>query len=230
MRGTIRIVTLLICLSLTFCLCSCEKEEPPRDYVESEVLSSAEELLEHSKLVNRLIWGVGLPILDDESAQKHGVYVEYDRTLAEEMGIQSVDDIRALCQEVYTTALCSSIEQTVFSALKDEDDNVLGYVRYYDAKKEVDNLEVSYIMVNTESTVYFDKEVEYHTETLKIKEVKGQIIYLTVEVTVLDGENNEHERTLTFSMLEEEGAWRLGSPSYIKYDPYADIYDDLVGQ
>ena len=71
-----------------------------------------------------------------------------------------------------------------------------------------------------ESKVYeVNTDAEYLIDTLKIKEVKGEKIYLTVDVLVYGEVNQSQTRTLTFSVLEEESGWRLSTPTYMAYIP-----------
>ncbi len=220
------ILCILLVVSL-LCLFSCkEKEEevPPREYVESEVIENATILLQKAKDVNRIVWGVGiLPIEGDE---QNGTYRECSLEEMERYGVFSVDDIRTLCKEVYSGAMCQTVEHTAFGNVRDENESIISLVRYYD-KTDKESGKTS-LMVNTGAYVYFEKEVDYHTETLQVKGVKGEVLTLTVNVTLYDEENQSHDKTLTFSMIEETDGWKLHSPSYMKYDAYSDIYDNLT--
>lgn len=218
-----RIFLGILCLMLTLtCAISCKKEPdevPPRDYVESEVIAEAGELLLKSNQVNRILWGVGLPASQNESSQSIGSYTEMDWETAQQMKIYCVDDIRALCKEVYSEDVCQMAERTVFSPVKDSEDNVISLVRYYDSTVEAEGEEKTVLMVNTKSTVYFERDAEYHVQTLRIKEVKGEKIYLTATVTVYNEENQSQQRELTFSVIEQRDGWRLASPTYMAYIP-----------
>jgi hypothetical protein len=212
-----RILWIVFCLTLLLsCAVSCKKEpepETPREYVESEVQTAAEGLLLNCGEVNHILWGVGIPVSEREDAQKKGNYTEVDPDWAQMMDIYKVDDLRAFCREVYATEICEMVERTVFSAVKDSEDNVISLVRYYDSTEDGK----SYLMVNTKSTVYFERDAEYLIDTLKIKEVKAEKIYLTVDVLVYSEQNQPQTRTLTFSILEEESGWRLSTPTYMTY-------------
>ena len=228
MKPFIKIILIVLAVMIFSALCSCKekKEEiPPREYVESEVIENATALLEGAKDINRILWGVGiLPTESDEGTG--GVYLECKAEDMARYGIECVEDIRTLCKTYYSGAVCQTVENTVLGNVRDENESILSLVRYYDKTDKETN--VSTLMVHTEAKVYFEKEVTYHTETLKIKEVRGEVIYLTVNVTVYDENDAPYQRVLTFSLLEEESGWRLHSPTYMKYDPYADIYDNLT--
>ena len=212
-----RILWIILCLILILsCAVSCKKEpeeQEPREYSENEVLMAAKGLLLDCGEVNRILWGVGIPVSESEDAQKKGNYTEVDPDWAQMMGIFSVDDLRAFCKEVYAEDICQMVEKTVFSPVKDSEDNVISLVRYYDQSNDGKK----YLMVNTKSTVYFERDAEYLTDTLKIKEVKGEKIYLTVDVLVYNEQNQTQTRTLTFSVLEQGSGWRLSTPTYMTY-------------
>ena len=224
----ILLVVFLVVLALG--LFSCKKKEgdavevPPREYVESEVIENAVALLEGAVDINTVLWGVG--ILPVEGEEESGAYSPCQNEELMRYGIHSVNDIRTLCQKVYSKAMCSTVESTVLGNVRDENESIVSFVRYYDVTdKETGTVT---LMVKTDAYVYFERPVTYHTETVKVKGVKGEVITLTVDVTLYDEENAPHEKTLTFSMIEEADGWRLHSPTYMKYDAYSDIYDDLI--
>ena len=221
---TLLAVFLVVFSAFLFSCKETEPEIPPREYVESEVIENAEALLIGSQDINCILWGVG--ILPNPEEENTGVYAECSVEEKERYGIQSVDDIRTLCQKIYSEAMCQTVENTILGTVRDENESIVSLVRYYD-KTDSETQTVS-LMVRTDFHVYFEKPVTYHTQTLKIKEVKGEVIYLTVDVTLYDEENLPHDKTLTFSVIEEADGWRLHSPTYMKYDAYSDIYDNLT--
>ena len=214
-----RIGYIVLCLLLIVCsFVSCKKEETPeveapREYSEGEVLSEASSLLANCNEINRILWGIGIPTSESEDAVKSGNYVEVDPEWAQMMNIRSVVDIKAMCREIYSEEVYQMAERTIFSPVKDSEENVISLVRYYDYTPE----NKAYLMVNTKGTAYFKSDVEYLTETLAIKEVKGQKIYLTVDVLVYNEQNQSQTRTLTFSVIEEEKGWRLSTPTYMTF-------------
>jgi hypothetical protein len=217
-------------VALTLNLFSCKKkgkddvvEVPPREYVESEVIENAVALLEEAVDINTVLWGVGiLPVENEED----GAYRACQEEELMRYGIRCVADIRTLTESVYSKAMCKTVESTVLGNVRDENESIVSYVRYYDlTDKETGDVT---LMVKTDAYVYFEKPITYHSETVKVKGVKGEVITLTVEVTLYDEENVPHEKTLTFSMIEEADGWKLHSPTYMKYDAYSDIYENLI--
>ena len=224
-----KILLVVFLVVLTLNMLSCKKkgdgedEVPPREYIESEVIENAASLLEGAVDINTVLWGVGiLPIENDDG----GAYSACQGEELERYGIGCVDDIRALTASVYSEAMCKTVEQTVLGNVRDENESIVSYVRYYDlTDKETGDVT---LMVKKDAYVYFEKPITYHTETLKVKGVKGEVITLSVDVTLYDEENKPHGKTLTFSMIEEADGWRLHSPTYMKYDAYSDIYENLT--
>ena len=213
----------IVCLLMLFSMMISCKEEltepeiPDREYVESEVIGAAEELLLDSNKINSILWGVGLPTSQSEDAIKNGSYTQIDEEAANALLIFCVEDIRALCRSVYTKDICQMAERTVFSPVKDSENNIISLVRYYDYTPKDEQTQESVLMINNKSTVYFKRDVTYHTETIKVVDVEGEIIHLCVEVTVYNEEDQSQKRTLSFSLIEEEGLWRLASPTYMTY-------------
>ena len=221
---------LLVVSLLTLIACKNKEEEeewiPPREYDETEVLENATHLIHTAKKINTVLWGVGILSIDDDGSDH--TYLPASSEEMEEYGIYSVEDIRKIMKRYYSAGVCDTVEKTILGNVRDENSSIVSLVRYYDDKdKETGDVT---LMVNRKANVYFTNEVEYHTETMRIKEVKGEVIYLTVDVVVYDDENNAYERCLTFSVIEEDTGWKLHSPTYMKYDPYTDIYDNLTKQ
>ena len=211
-------LALLVCTVLLL-VPSCKKKDANRTYDEQTVIRETAELISKSDLINRIYWGVGIPICDAENAYNKGKYVEADPAFLEEYGIDSIEKLKEMTSEVYDSVFCETIFQTKLSAVSDSDGSVVSYVRYYQEKsKDADGREVlGPILVHTEATVYFEKPVVYHTETLAVREVKGDIIYLTLDVTVLDDNNAPVVQSLTVAVIEESVGWRLVNPTYDCY-------------
>ena len=223
------ILCILLVFSLLTLLCCKEKEEedkwiPPREYDETEVLENATHLIHMVKKINTVLWGVGILSIDDDGSDP--TYLPASSDEMEYYGIHSVEDIRKITKRYYSASVCDTVEKTILGNVRDENSSIVSLVRYYD-ETDKQTGEVT-LMVNRKANVYFKNEVEYHTETMRIKEVKGEVIYLTMNVVVYDDDNNAYERILTFSVIEEEDGWKLHSPTYMKYDPHTDIYDNLI--
>ena len=163
-RTLLSLICLLMILS-SFVSCKKEPTEPEiknREYVESEVLAAASELLTKSNQINAILWGVGLPASQSEDAVKNGAYIQMDPEASQTLEIFCVDDIRALCKTVYSTDVCQMVERTVFSPVKDSEGSVILLVRYYDYTPKDEKKEDSLLMIYQKSNIYFQRYVLYH--------------------------------------------------------------------
>ncbi len=214
----VAVLALLWCTALLV-LSSCTPKNQNRTYDEQTVITETAELIQKSDLINRIFWGTGIPVSEAEDALKKGKYTEADPVFLEQNGITSIEKLKEMTSLVYDSVFCKTIFETKLSAVSDEEIGVVSYVRYYQESEKVADALMSAgpIMVHTESIVYFEKPVVYHTDTLTIKEVKGDIIYLTLDVTVLDDLDRPVIKQLTVAVIEESAGWRLINPTYDKY-------------
>lgn len=215
-----RILTLvLVLITVTLALTSCTPASSDRTYDERAVIAATAELVEKSALINQIFWGTGIPVSEDENAQKIGKYTEADPAFLKQNGIQSIEQLKEMTSLVYDSVFCKTIFTTKLGENDSNDDGELTIVRYYQKKETVNGTvqATGPIMVQTDAVVYFEKPVVYHTDTLEIKQVKGEIIYLTLDVTVMDDADNPVVQQLTVAVIEESAGWRLINPTYDKY-------------
>lgn len=215
-----RIFTLvLVLITVTLGLTSCTPASSDRTYDERAVIAATAELVEKSALINQIFWGTGIPVSEDENAQKIGKYTEADPAFLKQNGIQSIEQLKEMTSLVYDSVFCKTIFTTKLGENDSNDDGELTIVRYYQKKETVNGTvqATGPIMVQTDAVVYFEKPVVYHTDTLEIKQVKGEIIYLTLDVTVMDDADNPVVQQLTVAVIEESAGWRLINPTYDKY-------------
>lgn len=215
-----RILTLvLVLITGTLALTSCTPASSDRTYDERAVIAATAELVEKSALINQIFWGTGIPVSEDENAQKIGKYTEADPAFLKQNGIQSIEQLKEMTSLVYDSVFCKTIFTTKLGENDSNDDGKLTIVRYYQKKETVNGTvqATGPIMVQTDAVVYFEKPVVYHTDTLEIKQVKGEIIYLTLDVTVMDDADNPVVQQLTVAVIEESEGWRLINPTYDKY-------------
>lgn len=215
-----RILTLvLVLITVTLALTSCTPASSDRTYDERAVIAATAELVEKSALINQIFWGTGIPVSEDENAQKIGKYTEADPAFLKQNEIQSIEQLKEMTSLVYDSVFCKTIFTTKLGENDSNDDGELTIVRYYQKKETVNGTvqATGPIMVQTDAVVYFEKPVVYHTDTLEIKQVKGEIIYLTLDVTVMDDADNPVVQQLTVAVIEESAGWRLINPTYDKY-------------
>ena len=101
--------------------------------------------------------------------------------------------------------------------------------RYYQKYKEggsQDSLIPDYIMVYSEYEDMLLGDATYDLDGIQVSRVKGQLVYVTVDVTVVYGEKTQ-ETSFEVALFEEKAGWRLASPTYASFNEYKDIYDQL---
>ena len=210
------IATLLIALSL-FSLFSCERD---REYDEEQVLSATRELIDKSYKLNELLWGKGLSFSDEGI----GIYKLATEESLSEYGISTLEDIKNMAREVFSTMYSGIVfNSDVFTSVK-IDDVIKSYARYY--QKYDENDEPAGIMVRSDYEYELKGSYEY-ADALSVIDVEGEIIVVRALATA----TSENDKTKTFEvdlrLIEEEGGWRLISPTYVVYNEYSDIYEDL---
>ena len=210
------IATLLIALSL-FSLFSCERD---REYDEEQVLSATRELIDKSYKLNELLWGKGLSFSDEGI----GIYKLATEESLSEYGISTLEDIKNMAREVFSSMYLGIVfNSDVFTSVK-IDDVIKSYARYYQKYDEDD--EPAGIMVRSDYEYELKGSYEY-ADALSVIDVEGEIIVVRALATA----TSENDKTKTFEvdlrLIEEEGGWRLISPTYVVYNEYSDIYEDL---
>ena len=215
-KKILALITLIAAL-LTL-LCSCERD---RKYDETEVITAAKELISKSHKLNELLYGEGLAFTDE------GIGV-YKRASAESLayyGIETVDDIKAMVKEIFSESYSEIIfASDIFTGVKIGDE-IKSYARYYQSYDENDK--PNGIMVRSDYNYPLRGSYEYH-DSMEVIDVEGDIIVVNtlVHATSVSGT----ERNVNFKVRLEEGTtgWRLVSPTYVVYNEYTDLYDDLI--
>ena len=81
-------------------------------------------------------------------------------------------------------------------------------------------------MVNKNATVYLTDTLIYNYDSLTVSRVKGEEVFVTLTVVVVNGDGLTQEQSVEIALLEEEDGWRINSPTYAKYFDRQQ-YDDL---
>jgi hypothetical protein len=84
------------------------------------------------------------------------------------------------------------------------------------------------MLVFRDAEVYLDGETEYDYSSLKALRSKGEVVYVSISATVYNSEGESQTRELEIGLVEEGGAWKLDTPTYIKYADL-DYYDKIQG-
>lgn len=218
-----RIVSLIIVFGLLCSLVSCKEKN--REYDENEVKLAAESLIRKSAELNYIFWGEGIGYINDASYSV-GYYYPADIFSLLSYGIETIDDLKEKTKKVFSSSYSENIFSTVFSSLGDEDE-IYGFARYYQKYSDAENKEPECIMVYSNALVLLNDEVSYDFDTLKVIGSKKQTVYVTLSVNVKRGENTQ-SRELKVGLVEEEGGWRIDTPTYMSYvenDDYQDLQD-----
>lgn len=185
-----------------------------RDYDEAEVKAAAEELLEKSIIINEVFYGVGITADTTRPEISTGAYKPASDEYLARLGVATVDGLKALALSVYTDELCEIIFNTKLKSVRDGDDNIISYTRYYE--KMVNNQKV--LMVYTLADARYENDVEYLYDTLTVIGSKKDYIKIKIDVklTPFDGVNPRVE-SAEFLLLEESDGFRLDTLSFVKY-------------
>ncbi len=204
---------LLIGLIVWIIIANLNKEDKVdnREYDKAEVEAAAIQLLEESKLLNEIYWGKGIPYEHDESHSSGSYYPANDIYL-ESIGIETIDDLKALTEKTYSKDMCTRIYTSILSSVY-SDTGAVSLARY----EQVYNGDIpDYIRVYTEAKCWFEDTVEYHSEVEALYS-EGDVVYVQILAIVTNPEGKVMNKNLTIGLIEEEDGWRLNTPTYVKY-------------
>ena len=98
----------------------------------------------------------------------------------------------------------------MFSSYGDGD-SILGYARYYQG--------FDTLMVYSKANALLTDTVEYLYDTLTVDGSLGEVVIVSISVTVTRGEKSQTQ-TITVDLIEEDAGWRINTPTYIVYNEY----------
>ena len=215
------LLTVVVILSM-FTLYSCEDN---REYDEIQVKAAAEELIKKSVALNEIYYGKGISYVKDDSLAV-GPYYPADNNSLMGYNIETVDDLLKKTKEVFSTEMSTLIYDTKLTPLFDSDGVMRGYSRYYQKYTESDKSKPECILVYKDAIVLLNDKITYKYDTLKVKESRGETVYVTIEVFVEKDDGKSQTKTLEIGLIEEEMGWRLSSPTYTSYVDL-DYYNQL---
>ena len=189
-------------------------EKSNRESEAAEVEAAAVKLLEESKLLNYIYWGEGIPYKDDKNLSS-GSYYPADDIYLESIGIETIDDLKALTEKTYSKEMCETIYESILTSVY-SDTGVVGLARYEQVYTGKDNDIPDYIRVYIEAKCWFDDTVEYHPEVEALYS-EGDVVYVQILAIVTNPEGKVMNKNLTIGLIEEEDGWRLNTPTYAKY-------------
>ena len=186
-----------------FAYCSLNKA-PELDEVKGGFIC----LIENSKQVNEIFFGVGLPVYerDGDLDEQNMIYIGeanrgYDRVM-ELSPYATIEEMKAAAQRVYSSAYCEQLFQTCFDGVLYEgvtvlDYSVIGEVLYQSSVKEA---------ITKEERIYI-------YSTMKIVRPSNKE-YVNVEIQSYLESTPDKIETDRLSFLYEDGNWYLDTPTY----------------
>lgn len=226
-RKSIALFTLILAILVpVLSFTSCDKEIPDREYDEAEVISAASALLEKTEMLNVVIFGKGIGTGGSTSNQQ-GAYAEADFLHLQRLGFGTVSELEAKIREVYTVSHADYIVSTVLSPIM-VDGVMVSNSRYYQKyEDEVNKINPICIMVHKEYEYVFTDSISYDYSTVRVKDVEGNTLMISVMATVSDSEGNSQTTELVFELIEESNGWRINTNTFRNYNEYLDKYEDL---
>ena len=226
-RKCIVLFTLMLAITVPVLnFTSCEKEIPDREYNEAEVISAASNLLDKTEMLNVVIFGKGIGTGGSTSNQQ-GAYREADFLHLQKLGFSTISELEAKIRETYTVSHADYIMSTVLSPIM-IDGVMVSNARYYQKyEDEINKTNPICIMVHSEYEYVFTDSIAYDYSTLKVKDVEGNTLIISVMATVTDGDGNSQTTELVFELIEEANGWRINTNTFRNYNKYLDEYEDL---
>lgn len=215
MRPVYRILALMLILTLSLslpCLTGCGERD--REIDREEVLREGRRLAERSILLEDIFYGKGIPYREEETLRE-GHYYPAVPTVGEKYGFQTVEEMRLLTYATYQTDMAEAILSTKLSPIQDGN-MLVSAARYYQKYRE-DKTTPECIMVYSEAVVLLTDTLDYRLDGLEVDHVKGEVIYLSLPVTVTRADGKQQQRTVVFSIVEQADGYRITSPTYARY-------------
>lgn len=209
------ILTVAIIFS-SLALASCEKKVKDREYNEKEVIEAAKELIKKSEILNEIYYGYGIECDLSDMSNANGYYYPADLLSCEKFGISTVDDIKNLTRECFTDAQSNFMINNTLSAVKDSNGDIIYFARYYQEYNSLDMSEKKCIMVYSKYDPLLIDKVEYFYDTLRVDDVEGEIIIVSINVNVTNSDGNVQNKTIKINLLEEKNGFRIDSPTYVR--------------
>lgn len=218
-KKTLSILLLITTVFLIFPLTSCN-----RKYDEDEVLENAERLLKQAEVLNEVYYGEGISYI--QSSYQDGYYYEADPFHLATLGFTTIEELKTLTRETFTSGYSSEIFSTKLDMIVD-DSGVRGMARYFQRYDDVNATDPVCIMVYSRATVLKKGTIVYDYSSLRVTGVKKQTVFVTVTATVYDDNGNSQKTNVTLNLIEEDNGWRIDNPCYANYNSAKDKYNDL---
>ena len=187
---------------------------PDREYNESEVHSSAVELIRKSELLNEIYWGYGIPYENDTNLS-NGAYFPADDIYLKKIGIMTLEDLKEKTREVFSTDMCEWVFESTLSSVGTGTGVFLA--RYAQKWGGVNLDEPEYILVNKNHRVMLTDKVEYDYDSCKVIGSNGNFVTVSIECKVTTEDGLTSDNTILVDLVEESNGWRIATPTYTVY-------------
>lgn len=216
MRLFKRLIPLILIISTVFTsLISCGD----RDYDEAEVKAAAENLIRKSDILEDILFGEGLDHHIIEGTLSYQTVSADDiKRKSEAMGesFSTVEELKVILSKVYTVGYKNDLLSGILSG------DVNKYTRYYQNGEKMMKL-VTYDVKKKD-------EIEYHYDTLNVKDVEGEKITVSLDITITTKDGKSQRITIDVDMIEEPDGWKLDTPTYAVYNENYQNYKDLENE
>ena len=195
-------IAMIICLSTVISMTSCG-QLPDIEMLKDRFIY----LIEESKEINVIFFGVGLPTFDREGAleQKLGIY--YDdklpayNTITLYTPYYSEIGIKEAAEKVFSTEYLDKIYESAFDGIVTDAST---YMRFYELEGKI------YQSISANDFGLSERIYDYSTMTV-VKPSNNDYINVTVETYTLDDDTRVK---ITLSFAFERGDWYLDCPTY----------------
>lgn len=218
----IKSLSLLLCLCLfATCLFSCKERD--REYNEKEVTAAAKELIEKSLILNKIYWGEGIAFIPPEDGAEPRGYRPVDpealALLERDYGIKDLKTLKEKTRKIFSEAGYNWIVSTCLTNIN-SDDGVASYARYYQSVPSEENGMKQTLMVYANARNIFEntESVEYLYDNMKVSDVEGQVLTVSLRVKTVGKDKTEKTRTFFVRVIEEADGYRLHGASYATHN------------
>ncbi len=219
MKGFLKLISTLLLLILCFSVFSCTEEIKNREYNKEEVEAAAKSLIEKSIILNEILYGKGIGYIEDGNTV---IYKKADNSSLESLGVSSLSEIRTKISDVFSSKYIESIEKSdIFTPLI-EDDVTVGYARYFEDEKDG---EVT-LYVNSSYRYALKNQYEYIGSISAVRS-EGEFVIIKTTVKAIRADGKIREFPHEIKLIEESAGWRLASSTYVVYNEYTDMYEDM---
>lgn len=199
---TVAVCILIACCGI-FAYCSINKA-PELDTVRDRFIY----LIEGSRQINQIFFGVGLPVYERGGAlaeQKHVYIGEQNKGYERVMEISpylTVDDMRTDAQRIYSSSFCEELFESSFEGILSDGVTLIEYAELSE-----------WLYQSTARDVLIKNDRIYLYDTMKIVRPSNKE-YINVDIESYQLDSPESIQVERLSFVLESGNWYLDCPTY----------------